>query len=315
MKRSRVAIAIALISVLGIFFLYSLLATGKDTTKSEQAKGKEVYVSEVVLQAPWAEKNLVYDGEESSPGEFGLETFIFQDDSLREELPDPPLPEGPTSFTVAPNGDIYITDPLNKRIQRFDANGNFVSVIPIPHFEGSKYAQAYQYEWSLICADHNNNIYLLWWEDYTEQTLCKYDPLGNLMATYPFFPEVRFEGGGKLYCDSSDILFFEYRRRLTDKIILSLKEEISLKRPYASFTFQVGTANRVFTPEEQKATLKRKGRETPDMSEVKLQAWKEPPGESWGPRIWNFQLFDEKRNLYHYWRTKDGITITKWYKQ
>jgi hypothetical protein len=320
---------------------------------SSDTATQETYVSQVIISTPWAEKNLVYDGEESSPGEFGLETFIFQDDSLREELPDPPLPEGPTSFTVAPNGDIYITDPLNKRIQRFDANGNFISIIPIPPLEKGEYLHiqqlpelsdsarmemlrragklpkdgkvppkpktpnGYQYVWSLICVDRYNNVYLLWWGDYTKQTLCKYDPQGNLMATYPFFPEVRIGGGAnKLYCDSSDRLFFQYSRRLTDRIILSLKEWDSLRGTSAPFAFQIGTSDRVFTFEEQKAALRRGVlHETTDTRKIKEQAWKEFSGKFWGLHsMWDYDFVDEKGNLYHFCSTKEGIIITKWYK-
>ena len=281
---------------------------------SEGLAHKETYVSEVVPRAPWAEKNLVYDGEESPPGEFGLHALVIPD-SLRGELPDPPLPEGPTAFTVAPNGDIYVTDPLNKRIQRFTAHGSFVSVIPIPHFEKSKYVNSYAQEWSLICVDQHHNVYLLWWEDYTEQYLCKYDQQGTLLNIYPFFAEVRFGGAGRrLYCDDSNGLFFEYARKVTDQIILLLKDELSLKKPSAPFTFQIGTADQVFSAEEQRASLRRGVREIPGMSELAERAWKEPPGKSWGPEIWNHDIVDEKGNLYHYWRTKEGIIIVKWHK-
>ncbi|NIM96931.1 MAG: hypothetical protein GTO24_02245 [candidate division Zixibacteria bacterium] len=196
----------------------------QDTTETPEPVQKENYVSEVIISAPWAEKNLVDDGEESPPGLFGIRVYSVPE-SLKE-FGDVPRPEGPPSFTVAPNGDIYITDPLNKRIQRFDESGNLVSVIPIPPIEMSEYGQesdsaraerlrragklpkdgkvpprpktpnGYEWVWSLICVDRSNSLYLLWWEDYTKQTLCKYDPQGNLIATYPFFPEVRI-GGGK----------------------------------------------------------------------------------------------------------------------
>jgi hypothetical protein len=71
----------------------------------------------------------------------------------------------------------------------------------------------------------------------------------------------------------------------------------------------------VFTPEEQKTTLRRESREIPDMSEIKEQAWKKLPGEFWGPMIWGYEYVDEKGNFYHYWPTKEGIIITKWYEQ
>jgi hypothetical protein len=260
----------------------------QDTTKTTEPVQKETYVSKVMISAPWAEKNLVDDGEESPPGQFGIRVYSVPE-SLKE-FGDVPPPEGPTSFTVAPNGDIYITDPLNGRIQRFDENGNFVSVIPIPPLERSKYGQESDSarierlrragklpkdgkvppkpkstNWykstatNLICVDRSNNVYLLRAEGYTNQSLYKYDQQGKLLATYPFFPEVRIGGGDKLYCDSSDRLFLQYSRRLTDKIILSLEEWDSLRGSSAPFTFQIGTADQVFTPEEQKATLRRGG--------------------------------------------------------
>lgn len=346
------------LSGLLIFFGAKLLLA-QETSQVKSSKAEEVqdtttqetYVSQVIISTPWAEKNLVYDGEESPPGEFGLHSIVFPD-SLREKLPDPPLPEGPTSFTIGPNGDIYITDPLNKRIQRFDDNGNFISVIPIPSLEKREYlhiqelpetsdsarmeslrragklpkdgkvppkpktVNGYQYVWSLICVDRYNNVYLLWWGDYTKQTLCKYDPLGNLIATYPFFPEVRSRGAGnKLYCDNSDKLFFEYYRKLTDEVILSREDERLLKKPYELFNFQIGTVDQVFTPGEQEATLQRGGREIPDFSKIKERAWKELPGKFWGPEIWDYEYVNEEGEFYHYWPTKEGMTITKWSKQ
>lgn len=161
--------------------------------------------------------------------------------------------------------------------------------------------RGYAHEWNLICVDRSDNVYLLWWEDYTEQYLCKYSQDGTLLSTYPFFPEVRYQGtGNRLYCNQSDQLFFEYSRRLTDEIIVSLKEDLSLKEPYAPFTFQIGTADRVFSPQEQEATLRRGVREIPGTSELAEQAWKEPPSKSWGPDMWNYDIVDEKGDLYHY---------------
>ncbi|MGB2805145.1 MAG: hypothetical protein WBD64_09660 [Candidatus Zixiibacteriota bacterium] len=298
-------------------------------SKSQDTIPQETYVSEVMLRAPWAEKNLVDDGEESPPGEFGIRVYSVPE-SLKE-FGDVPPPEGPTSFTVAPNGDIYITDPFNKRIQKFDENGNFVSVIPIPPLEksehlhiqelpelsdsakeemlrragklpkthdqnhkepndvqvGPKTINGYQYVWSLICVDRSNNVYLLWWGDYTKQTLCKYNQEGQLLATYPFFPEVRISGvGNKLYCDHSDRLFLESYRKDTDKIVLSLKEELLLKKRYALFTFQIGTADRVFNPEEQKRTLRKGAVKTGNARESTL-----------------------------HWSPEEGVIVTKWYKQ
>jgi hypothetical protein len=298
----------ALASVLTVLFTNDLLTTDKDATKRATNPESEDIVSEVVLRAPWAEKNLVYDGEESPPGEFGLHSIVFPD-SLRGKLPDPPLPEGPNAFTVAPNGDLYITDPLNKRIQRFDANGNFISVIP--NIEGSRY------EWSLICADRIGDVYLLWWGyNYTDQALRKYNQEGNLLTTYPLFPEVRFGGSCRLYCDDSGRLFFEYSRKESGKIIVSLKEELSLKRPYAGYTFQIGTWDLVFTPQQQEATLREGVREVSNWTEMKKLRDLKASGEGLElSNIWNRDFVDEKGDFYLYYPTTEGISITKWHKQ
>jgi hypothetical protein len=207
----------------------------QDTTLrvgSDSLTPQETYVSAVIISAPWGKKNLVYDGEESPAGEFGIR--IYEVPESLQQFADVPPPEGPTSFTVAPNGDIYITDPLNGRIQRFDANGNFVSVIRIPPVERSEYGQESDSarmerlrragklpkidnqipekpndvqvapkgtNWykstatNLICVDRSNNVYLLRAEGYTNQSLYKYDQQGKLLATYPFFPEVRIGRG------------------------------------------------------------------------------------------------------------------------
>jgi hypothetical protein len=71
----------------------------------------------------------------------------------------------------------------------------------------------------------------------------------------------------------------------------------------------------VFTPEEQKATLRKGEREISDFSKIRERAWKELPGKFWGPQIWDYEYVDEKGDFYHYWPIKEGIIITKWYKQ
>ncbi|MFQ6003367.1 MAG: hypothetical protein ACE5KJ_06430, partial [Candidatus Zixiibacteriota bacterium] len=57
----------------------------QDTTKTPEPVRKETYVSKVILQAPWGEKNLVYDKEESKSGEFGVHEE-FQEPGATEGL-------------------------------------------------------------------------------------------------------------------------------------------------------------------------------------------------------------------------------------
>ncbi|MGB8657372.1 MAG: hypothetical protein WCE90_06250 [Candidatus Zixiibacteriota bacterium] len=190
--------------------------------QSQDAVAQESYVLEVVVKAPWGEKNLYQDagGEESKPGEFGHYS------SVETEL-------APTHFTVAPNGDIYISDPLNKRIQKFGPNGQFISIIPLIGGE--------------MCVDQDNNIYL-----FTAQSaipkdkwfINKYDQSGNLLQSYP----VQMEGREmwSIHCDNSGRVFMQFFQ--------DVKEGDNYT---ALFGFcQVGASARVFSPEEQKSSFR-----------------------------------------------------------
>jgi hypothetical protein len=268
----------------------------QDTTKAPEPVEKETYVSKVIISAPWGKTNLVYNGKESPPGEFGLHAMVIPD-SLREELPAPPLPEGPTSFTVAPNGDIYITDPLNYRIQRFSTEGQLISVIPSIKIE--------RYKWNLICVDPSKNVYLLCWEYDARQIVYKYDQTGKLVTAYPLFEEQgRGRGAGtRLFCDKSGQLFFESYKRIK-------------KNNYVLSTFQLGTTEQVFPPEQQQKTEITKTPKNNEPDTIKSRAWEVAKSSNlWGPEMWNYDFVDEKGSYYLYWSTKQGITITKWYKQ
>jgi len=74
----------------------------------------EEYVPKVIIEAKWGTK----------PGEFGIKTFKYQ----------PPI--GPKVMFVTNGGDIYILDPLNQRIQKFNQDGKYqtsINYIPTPH--------------------------------------------------------------------------------------------------------------------------------------------------------------------------------------
>jgi hypothetical protein len=263
--------------------------------KPQDTTTQETYVSKVLISAPWAKKNLVYNGEESPPGEFGIHEYSFSD-SLENQI-DAPLPEGPTSFTVAPNDDIYISDPLNYRIQRFSPTGQYISVIPGIKIE--------RYKWNLICVDTNHNVYLLCWEYKGHQIVYKYDQYGRVINTYPFFQEKgRGRGAGsRFYCDKSGGLFFETYKRIKEN-------------DYALAVFQIGTDEQVFTPEQQKSTeiITTQGNNKP--SKIKNQAWEAAKSKNlWGSEMWNYDFVDDKGDYFLYYSTKDGVTIIKWQKE
>ncbi|MCJ7508140.1 MAG: hypothetical protein MUO85_05340, partial [candidate division Zixibacteria bacterium] len=101
-----------IILLLILFLILQVLAFCADYTP------KGTYVPNIVLTAPWGKNNLRNDKIPSEPGTFG---FTIDAEGIEH---------GPTSFTVAPNGDIYIADNINNRTQRFSATGQFISVIP-----------------------------------------------------------------------------------------------------------------------------------------------------------------------------------------
>ncbi len=275
-------------------------------SKSQDTTMQETYVSKVLISAPWAKKNLVYDDEESPLGEFGVYQYAVQESlKLCHGTCDA---EGPSAFTVAPNGEIFITDPLNKRIQRFNANGQLISVIP--HIKGS------HWDWSLICVDRSDKVYLLLWHELARQSLVKYDLNGEVLTTYKPFDDLReFICGSELYCDQNGKLLFQYYRRPMNKEEISIAEETRIKGPILSFTFQIGITESVFTFEQQKRTLRTGVLEYSGFSKIKLRKLGESVREYWGPPMWNYDFVDEKGNFYQYWSTKEGITITKWYKE
>jgi len=213
--------------------LYVLLLSAQErrtfaqSLQSDEAGAQETYVSEVVIEAPWAEKNLYQyaGGEESPPGEFGH--YV----SLETEL-------GPNSFTVAPNGDIYINDPLNKRIQRFGPNGEFISLIPVMG--------------GFMCVDRDNNIYTTrasrphWFID-------KYDQAGNLLERYPI--EMKGKRIVNVYCDNAGSVFASFH---ADHMEIDKGSRIILDTSWGGIC-QVGSPAGALSQHEQKSSIRREG--------------------------------------------------------
>ena len=196
----------------------------------EEPTVQETFVSEVIIEAPWGKENRVYGEEASAPGEFGM----------HEEFQEPGATEGliigPSTFTVAPNGDIYINDPLNKRIQRFGPSGELISVIPI--------------EGGFICVDKDINIYCTrasgrqWFID-------KYDQGGNHLASYPVDVERKSIVG--IACDNLGRIFVEF----TYSHIEVDKQRQTLIDTTWDGVCQVGTSTEPFSEEEQRNSTRK----------------------------------------------------------
>ncbi|HVP36519.1 MAG TPA: hypothetical protein VMT04_05935 [Terriglobales bacterium] len=215
---------------IGLFLVISSIL-GNHGFAAQQAQ-QQTYTSTVILSAPWGQKNLYMDKELSSPGEFG----IFDPYTREPNAVDQGPIQGPSTFTVAPNGDIYIVDTFNNRIQRFTQNGSFVSSLPAA---GSGWVED-------IAVDANGNIYLLY---LGPAAVWKVDPSGNLLKVIYMFElgdkdgEGMSYGGGstRLYCDKSGRLFLSYYKA----------------NERAQAVFQFGTTTTEFTPVQQKASLRK----------------------------------------------------------
>jgi hypothetical protein len=180
------------------------------------------YEPNVVLSVPWGEKNLSYDEVASKPGEFG---FGVNAESLAV---------GPTAFTVASNGDIYIGDALNDRVQRFSSQGSFIKTIP----------NAWGSSLGGFAVDQDGNIYSPY--IYTENpAVYKFDQNGNRVMIYPIAKDEEM-GIDRYYswspnsisCDDSGRVFVQYT--------------VHSGTPRS---FQIGTKDAVYSPAQQKATI------------------------------------------------------------
>jgi hypothetical protein len=205
------------IILLILLLIFLILVLKADNTR------QGTYVPSVVLAAPWGDKNIIIDNVSSEPGKFGF----YLDESKLEH--------GPTAFTVAPNGDIYIADNINDRVQRFSPTGSFLGIIPNARTEGS----------SGFTVDQEGNIYCP--NTYTANpAVYKFDRNGNQIKIYPIVKDQEM-GTDRPYnwsaigisCDDSGRVFIQY-----------------IKHSGTQRVFQIGTKDFEFSPPQQKATLK-----------------------------------------------------------
>jgi hypothetical protein len=309
--------------------------------KSQGTTAQETYVSKVVISAPWGEKNLYKyaGGEESPPGEFGIYISKAEDGELL----------APNTFTVAPNGDIYIADPLNKRIQRFSQDGAFLSIMRII---GDK-----------ICVDYNNNIYLLPFqksvpkEKWPEEKwfVNKYDQTGNLLKTYPIdhpISDIYCDNKGRLFASygegifqigtkdgefpfalqkstlkkggflgsnscvlDKDQFFQSYRGKLLSLVDLNTNDTIKVFQAMEGSFFGTDTSGAIYTNRsniEQRAGTVTKYNQDGKLVAVIKRNWVKTIANDVMNTSW---VLDKNGSFYRYLSTEEGIKIIKWYRQ
>jgi hypothetical protein len=285
---------------------------------------KGTYIPDIVLTASWGQKNLRIDNVSSEQGQFGF----YRDESG--------LVHGPTAFTIAPNGDIYIADNINKRVQRFSSSGTFLSIIPNAWGELS----------TGFCVDQEGFIYCA--NTYTgHPAVYKFDQNGNQIKTYTIIKDEDM-GTDKPYkwsatgisCDDSGRVFLQY-----------------IKHSEMQRVFQIGTKDIEFTPSQQKNTLReamfgstanvpnmskdfheiglvgvdkdevytiQKDEKNPNISIIKKSTyggiliaaytvdWGQVKCEHTNSFSMNKDTVFDKGNIYNFCADKDGIKIIKW---
>ncbi|MFZ3136592.1 MAG: hypothetical protein WA126_04270 [Thermodesulfovibrionales bacterium] len=135
---------------------YYVLTFSQDPEKKDKCVLREVEVKNEIL------------GSKSSKGE--MATIEIPYGSGKGEVGSnlaPPI--GPRSFAVAANGDIYICDTINNRIQVFSSYGVYLSTIPLK--------EAIMPE--DIAFDKKGDVYIL--DDF--RNLYQYDKKGNIIST------------------------------------------------------------------------------------------------------------------------------------
>lgn len=280
------------------------------------------YVPKIILTAPWGQKNLRVDKIASDPGEFGF--WLNSED----------LECGPTAFTVAPNGDIYIADIINDRIQHFSSNGSLLSIIPDVRVGAD----------AGMRVDREGNIYT--GDFYTVNPyVIKFGPKGTWLATYPIVKDAEmgtdspgnWGGQGSILVDDSGGVFvqymmgnIEYSLQVGTKYapFSSAQQKASWKQGFYGLTANLPNGNQRYSGNimgmdseyEYEIEKDEKNENISIVSKYqngKLIAtynldWKqiECPlltAFNMGPR----QVFD-KGNLYVFCSDKDGIKIIKW---
>lgn len=99
---------------------------------------------------------------------------------------------GPKSFTVDDEGNIYICDTVNERVQVFSSNGDYLSTIPLK-VEGMA---------TDIAIDKRGFIYI-----YDRIKLYQYDKKGNFIKAVDV-DEGRWGGGGTMHIINNEIYMY-----------------------------------------------------------------------------------------------------------
>lgn len=215
MKRVNLKKVVGIVSVVALLMSVGILSIAlaeKPVQKQEKAKGKEQYVQKVIIDAKWGK----------GPGEFGL---------MEEEGR-----WGPESLAIDNQGNIYMLDSINKRIQKFNKEGKYMASINLdPHIRFRCPDD--------LCIDQVGNLYVLR-KGFPGGIVRQYTQKGELVREYPISNEI-----GQVWninVDESGNLFVE-----------GLEGYVRTKKGAFRKVYQLGTKDKAHDPTQQLKNAKR----------------------------------------------------------
>ena len=115
------------------------------------------------------------------------------------------------AIAISPSGDIYVADTGNSRIQKFDGNGNFVSMFGSPGEEqdniSSSWGNGNFTSIGFMTIDGSGNIYICDGSNWVTNHIEKFDSNGNYIATlHPNF-FIPYSSIGCIAADNANNLY------------------------------------------------------------------------------------------------------------
>ena len=139
----------------------------------------------------------------------------------------------PNSIVIDSNGNVYVSDHGNSRIQKFDSNGNLLTKWDIISSDTGHIVRP-----AGIAIDHNSNIYV---KDYYTNIVIKFDSNGNLITKWGYFGSdngqlnspggIAVDSNGNVYVSDynrNSVIKFDSNGNLITKWTVSNPEDLTV---------------------------------------------------------------------------------------
>jgi hypothetical protein len=172
-----------------IYGIYRAFTPSSKIFISLPEKQEETYLKKETIFIPWGSGEDEIGLWKIEKGKKGI-GFDEKGVPLEYEI-EPPPPQGPLTFAVDKNGNIYIMDNINEAVKKFNPKGNFIGTV-VSGVSGRA-----------IAIDSNENIYLL--GDYK---ILHYSRDGKLVDTFEISKDI------ELYLGYGQGIFFDKKGNL-----------------------------------------------------------------------------------------------------